>query len=787
MIITVFPFRLKAKSKYTWRNCISGSLIALLCSQLLCSGVMAQPYRPITCKGDIPQEFRTVTATKVLQAQAEILKSDRDSKEKRSINDFLLKNNYVIDALLTSGKVLYGDSITTYIESVADKILKDNPDLRSSVRFYTVKSSEVNAFTTNQGIIFVTIGLLAQIENEAQLAFVLSHELAHYEKKHSIAQVLENERVYDETRNERYSGNDKRIRLLSSFSKDMEYEADSIGYVRFINAGYKKKEASRMMDVLQWSFLPLDDIPFDLNFLQFDSLKFPVTLQLDSLTPIPLFDDNEDDSKSSHPNIFKRRLAIDRLINSSPDRGTASNENSLSGNFLQIQALARKEFIHELLIDKEYLSAFYNAYVMLSKKGEDQYLEESIGKALYGISKYKNGGILFRENSAWTETYSHFQNFSFLFENLEKNQINLLAIRYLFQIHNKYKNPFIGRLLDDVITEGIKSNSLKSKGFSEEVYYWRQRTAGLLTKNEPARSEPENEQNEIQPEVDTTESSSKFAKLRKNKVEAENNLTTAGGNDELNEQYSRKFIYRAFELTEIYPLITKIDSLEKRYREKEKDDEEWQEHLEEKKKFYKRKGYALGIDSLVIVDPFFIELNERKGLELKGSETQLIEFKDQIELCTKEAGINSQVLFPKEMNSEEVNNYNTMALMNDWVTEYLEHDENNIVMIPLQSEYTARLAQENGTPYFCYTGVTTITNKRDNFSVDSPCAYIVLFPYYLYRAFSPAVDTKFYFMMFDIVDGDSVWLVERKIRRKAEKGNVNSLLYDTLYQIKNDR
>ena len=100
-----------------------------------------QAYQPLTCKGEIPLEFRTVTAAKVQQAQSEEKKSTRTYSEKKRINEFLLKTNYVIDALLTSGKVLYGDSVTTYIEEIADKLLIDDPALRSELRFYTVKSS----------------------------------------------------------------------------------------------------------------------------------------------------------------------------------------------------------------------------------------------------------------------------------------------------------------------------------------------------------------------------------------------------------------------------------------------------------------------------------------------------------------------------------------------------------------------------------------------------------------------------------------------------------------------
>lgn len=159
--------------------------------------------------------------------------------------------------MLHSGKVLFGDSITTYVNDLAAELLKDDLDLKGELRFYTIKSNEVNAFATNQGIIFITMGLLAKIKNEAQLAFVLSHEIAHYQKEHSIASVLDRVNVLNQTKGDKYSGADNRIRLLSTFSKEKEFEADSLGFLRFASNGFRIDESKSMMDILLYSEMPI--------------------------------------------------------------------------------------------------------------------------------------------------------------------------------------------------------------------------------------------------------------------------------------------------------------------------------------------------------------------------------------------------------------------------------------------------------------------------------------------------------------------------------------------------
>jgi predicted Zn-dependent protease len=43
----------------------------------------------------------------------------------------------------------------------------------------TVKDPNLNAFTFGGGLVYVHAGLLARLENEAQLAMILAHEIAH--------------------------------------------------------------------------------------------------------------------------------------------------------------------------------------------------------------------------------------------------------------------------------------------------------------------------------------------------------------------------------------------------------------------------------------------------------------------------------------------------------------------------------------------------------------------------------------------------------------------------------
>jgi Zn-dependent protease with chaperone function len=55
--------------------------------------------------------------------------------------------------------------------------------------FHVLASSEVNAFALPGGEVFVTVGMLEFLESEAELAFVLGHEVAHVDQRHALEQL----------------------------------------------------------------------------------------------------------------------------------------------------------------------------------------------------------------------------------------------------------------------------------------------------------------------------------------------------------------------------------------------------------------------------------------------------------------------------------------------------------------------------------------------------------------------------------------------------------------------
>jgi len=62
------------------------------------------------------------------------------------------------------------------VNSVAARLHPPDPSFRIPFRIVVLKNYYLNAFAYPNGVIYVHTGILAQMENEAQLATLLAHE-----------------------------------------------------------------------------------------------------------------------------------------------------------------------------------------------------------------------------------------------------------------------------------------------------------------------------------------------------------------------------------------------------------------------------------------------------------------------------------------------------------------------------------------------------------------------------------------------------------------------------------
>ena len=85
---------------------------------------------------------------------------------------------------------IYDDpAITAYVDSIGHRLARVSHLPNLEWHFTVLDDPVVNAFALPGGYIYITRGILAYLNSEAQLAGVLGHEIGHVTARHSAKQV----------------------------------------------------------------------------------------------------------------------------------------------------------------------------------------------------------------------------------------------------------------------------------------------------------------------------------------------------------------------------------------------------------------------------------------------------------------------------------------------------------------------------------------------------------------------------------------------------------------------
>jgi len=195
---------------------------------------------------------------------------------------------------LSSGRLLFNDEAGVLLNSLADRIMKNQPEERKMLNIYVYYSTGTNAIVFPNGLIIVELGLIAQLENEDQLAFVLCHEIAHF--------LQGDYAMLEDPYQAEYSTTEELTYL--EYLRKREKEADLLGFELYEAAGFSTPEATRYFDVRNDNRIVPTALPFDMNFFSNEQFHFPAEFNSSQVAPdtIP-----ESTFKSSSQNSFKER------------------------------------------------------------------------------------------------------------------------------------------------------------------------------------------------------------------------------------------------------------------------------------------------------------------------------------------------------------------------------------------------------------------------------------------------------------------------------------------------
>lgn len=681
----------------------------------------AQPsptlYTSLESEGSMPADFK------------KILQEDKDN------TDYTV----LLRELVTDGRILYGTPLNHYLDNIADNLLKEDLVLRSKIHIYIVKSPTVNAFSTANGLIFVNLGLIAQVSNESELAFVLAHEIAHVAEKHvtkinDYGEGLRNRDILDA------------YIQYQNRSREQELAADRIAMERYMQPSeYSCAIVDGIFDVMLYGDLPFDEVPFRRDVVERPFYHFPDNHFLPNITPISNRAD-QIDTLHSHPNIEKRRSAALSISADIPE-SNRKRFRQPEALFNELREKARFECINIFLTEHQYDQAIYNIYVLQQTHPGDPFLENALAYAWYGFSKHRQNGYVGDVITPYKDLEGEMQQTSYFLSKLNKQEALVLALRHVWSVREHHPdNNGIQEMATDLLRDIFVRNKMKYNDFSDY----------------PMGIDPDSIQPESPVTVDTAHG--KYARIRQ-QSRPEKVIPTS------------KFKCVNYMLVDIHQDSTFVRAMNSAIRQAEDDAVLG---LVSKRQPAQEK-------SIIITSPQYIQVPNSKRSEARLHKR--VQQKERQMLAGTLTSAKRLKLQPVTFSTQTIcsfttEQYNQYAHLQQWIREYTSGEA--IEMVYYNAQSINQVFELTGTSKICLIGAKSSPanfyggNKTVLTILSVLCPYII--PMTVPVIAIPRENTEMYLIIADLSTG-KVFISGRDSQISViNNAYLNAFIYEQLYR-----
>ncbi len=339
-----------------------------------------------------------------------------------------------IKELILSKEAITDTAINNYLQRIVQEIIQKNKELSGlKLRVIFTRNLWANAYSMGDGTIAVNAGMLLYLNNEAELAFIISHELAHYYLDHSgkaidkYVTTINSEEYQKELKAiaKKKFGVNKELDKLSKavvfdsrkHSRTHESEADYYAFKFLRNSLFNMNGIISCLEVLDKTsdssfFAPLkleivlknDDYPFKKRWIEEESSIFSeINIKKDTSNK------KEIDSLKTHPDCKKRIT----LLKDSVAKFAKNNQPYFitnQANFNKIKEKFLMEGIEYCYTSNNLSRNLYYALSLLQQQQEKPFAVYSIARCLNILyDKQKNhhlGEAIDDENKFFDADYN---------------------------------------------------------------------------------------------------------------------------------------------------------------------------------------------------------------------------------------------------------------------------------------------------------------------------------------------------------------------------------------------
>jgi tetratricopeptide (TPR) repeat protein len=155
--------------------------------------------------------------------------------------------------LIEAQRSVYEDEqLEHYLTEVARSLQPPEVLARIPFRVKVLRDASADALSFPDGRLYLTTAMVAQLENEAQLAILLAHEMTHCTHRHALRALRQVRKAALERGG--LSGAEsalawhKALPPLETYLRELESEADTVGLHLVIRAGYDAAEGRKLLD-----------------------------------------------------------------------------------------------------------------------------------------------------------------------------------------------------------------------------------------------------------------------------------------------------------------------------------------------------------------------------------------------------------------------------------------------------------------------------------------------------------------------------------------------------------
>jgi predicted Zn-dependent protease len=153
----------------------------------------------------------------------------------------------VAGRLLAAAPLVNDPALQKYVNQVGVYVAQQSSRPQLNWTFGVIASDDINAFAAPGGYIFLTSGLYRMLQNEAELASILGHEITHVNLRHHV-KLLQKTRLLAKGKDLLAKGQSATVQELAgtgaelyarSLDKEAEFACDRFGIEYAARAGYE--------------------------------------------------------------------------------------------------------------------------------------------------------------------------------------------------------------------------------------------------------------------------------------------------------------------------------------------------------------------------------------------------------------------------------------------------------------------------------------------------------------------------------------------------------------------